>query len=109
MLDKCQLRDMSNVGSFVQMADRGLLDTTDAAVTVVTTAAGLQTAVKAGKPHIEIQAHLDLTTLDTVTCDNGACILGVGSNGYIPSTVKSIRVRTCRLSTVQRHSSAIRS
>lgn len=60
--------------------------------TVVKTAAALQAAVKAGDPHILIAAHLDLTGLDTVVCDSGACLLGVATNGYMPTTVQSIRV-----------------
>lgn len=63
-------------------------------VTVVKTVAALQSAVKAGEPYIGIQAHLDFTGADTVTCDSGECILGTGDNGYIPATVKSIRVHT---------------
>jgi hypothetical protein len=54
-------------------------------VTVVTTAQELQEAVVAGKPHIEIQDHLDLTSLEL---SNGPGLLG-----KIPSTTKSIRVR----------------
>lgn len=54
-------------------------------VTVVTTAAALQEAVECGMPHIEIQSHLDLTTLDLASTFR---LLGT-----IPPTVKSIRVR----------------
>ena len=54
-------------------------------VAVVETAEALQEAVAAGKPHIEIRAHLDLTVLDKI---NAFAILGP-----IPETVKSIRVR----------------
>lgn len=61
--------------------------------TVVTTALGLQQAVLNGDPFIEIQDHLDLTSLDTVTCDEENCLLGLPSSSFIPSTVRSIRVR----------------
>ena len=56
-------------------------------VAVVETAEALQEAVAAGKAHIEIRAHLDLTVLDL---PDGYYILG-----EIPRTVKSIRVRCC--------------
>lgn len=64
-------------------------------VTVVTTAAALQESVLAGKPHIEIQEHLDLTALElldfTLLRDleptSQSYLLGI-----VPSTVKSIRV-----------------
>ena len=54
-------------------------------VAVVETAEALQEAVAAGKAHIEIRAHLDLTVLDLI---DGSRILG-----NIYETVKSIRVR----------------
>ena len=66
-------------------------------MTVVETAQELQDAVADGLPHIEIRAHLDLTTLSTVTCDSGECLLGVGANGYIPASVKSIKVWCTKL------------
>ena len=53
-------------------------------VAVVETAEALQEAVVAGKAHIEIRAHLDLTVLDLIDGD----ILG-----DVPDTVRSIRVR----------------
>ena len=53
-------------------------------VAVVETAEALQEAVAAGKAHIEIRAHLDLTVLDLLD----SYILG-----GVPETVKSIRVR----------------
>lgn len=57
--------------------------------TVVKTAEELQAAVKRGDVHIEIQDHLDLTDLEMQDCEGKSCILGL-----VPSTVKSIRVRT---------------
>ena len=56
-------------------------------VAVVETAEALQEAVVAGKAHIEIRAHLDLTVLDLID-DFYSSILG-----DVPETVKSIRVR----------------
>lgn len=56
-------------------------------VTVVTTAAALQEVVAAGTPHIEIQAHIDLTTVEVVE-------LTFLLLGEIPDSVKSIRVRS---------------
>ena len=53
-------------------------------VAVVETAEALQEAVAAGKPHIEIRAHLDLTVLD---------LIGFQVFEVIPATVKSIMVR----------------
>ena len=44
--------------------------------------------VAAGKPHIEIRAHLDLTVLDLIPTATDFEILG-----FVPETVKSIRVR----------------
>lgn len=58
-------------------------------VTVVRTAEELQAAVGAGNPHIEVQEHLDLTTLG----EHPRFFLQ--RLGHIPSTVRSIRVR-CR-------------
>ena len=52
-------------------------------VAVVETAEALQEAVAAGKAHIEIRAHLDLTVLDR----------SLSIFGIVPETVKSIRVR----------------
>lgn len=54
-------------------------------VTVVKGAAALQEAVQRGDPHIEIQAHLDLTGLKPLT---KGLLLGI-----VPPTVRSIRVR----------------
>lgn len=54
-------------------------------VTVVKTAQALQDAVMNGAEHIEVQAHLDLTTLKFADC----CDL----LGKVNQTVKSIRVR----------------
>lgn len=59
------------------------------AVTVVVTPQELQRAVVAGAPHIEIQAHLDLTTLPLLL--NGR-LLGTDA-GVLPASVKSITVR----------------
>ena len=88
----CMLQTLYSPETFRRLQQ----DTTSTGdVTVVTTAEGLQEAVAEGLPHIEIQAHLDLTTLDTVTCDIGECLLGVGADGYIPSTVQSIKVCCC--------------
>ena len=53
-------------------------------VAVVETAEALQEAVVAGKAHIEIRAHLDLTVLD---------LLVLSTLGDVHETVKSIRVR----------------
>ena len=53
-------------------------------VAVVETAEALQEAVAAGKAHIEIRAHLDLTVLDMI---DGYIL------GDVPETVNSIRVR----------------
>lgn len=61
-------------------------------VVVVTTAEGLQEAVASGAEHIEIQRHLDLTTLPLVN----SMLLG-----EVPRTLKSIRVRCCVLSPSQ--------
>lgn len=55
------------------------------AVTVVTTAQQFKSAVVRGDEHIELQAHLDMSTVDPVDFR----ILGI-----LPETVKSIRVRT---------------
>ena len=55
-------------------------------VAVVETAKALQEAVAAGKAHIEIRAHLDLTVLD-LTSDFFNLL------GDVPETVRSIRVR----------------
>lgn len=55
---------------------------------VVNTAADLQAAVKAGKPHVEIQDHIDLTTLDILTSEDYLDTL----LGRPPPTMKSIRV-----------------
>ena len=54
-------------------------------VAVVEIAEALQEAVAAGKPHIEIRAHLDLTELDLLDV--------IDILGAIPETVKSIRER----------------
>ena len=54
---------------------------------MVESAEALQVAVVEGTPHIEIRAHLDLTTLELANQD---AILGP-----VPSTVESIRVRCC--------------
>ena len=51
---------------------------------VVETAKALQEALAAGKAHIEIRAHLDLTVLD---------LLVLSTLGDVHETVKSIRVR----------------
>jgi hypothetical protein len=66
----------------MQGSGRGLKQAAD--VTVVTTAAALQEAVVAGEPHIEVQAHLNLTSLPLI--QNRLL-------GTIPPTIKSIRVR----------------
>lgn len=71
----------------LEVVSRGLQQ--ELQVTVVTTAVALQKAVVAGMPHIEIQAHLDLTTLQKV--GNSTRLLG-----RIPPSVKSIRVRCCK-------------
>lgn len=55
-----------------------------AEVLIVTTAEGLQDAFKSSAAHIEIQAHLDLTTLPLVN----SMVLGEA-----PGTLKTIRVR----------------
>ena len=64
-------------------------------VAVVETAEALQEAVAAGKAHIEIRAHLDLTVLDLI--DDSIL-------GNVPETVKSIRVRCWFLPPHTRHS-----
>lgn len=69
-------------------ASRVLQQAASANVTVVTTAEKLMEAVDAGDPHIEIRAHLNLTTLDPIDTGDGEYLLGT-----IPSTVRSIRVR----------------
>lgn len=53
-------------------------------VTVVNTAEELHQAVTRGDTHVEIQDHLVLTSLQP---------LPAGLLGYLPATVKSIRVR----------------
>lgn len=58
-------------------------------VTVVQTADELQAAVVIGKAHIEIQAHLNLTSLK-VRGGSGAAQELLGT---VPATVQSIRVR----------------
>jgi hypothetical protein len=75
-----------------QSVTRGLQGAPE--VTVVTTAEQLKGAVVAGKPYIEIQAHLNLTSMEFV--DANALL------GSIPATVKSIRVRPvcCALSCI---------
>ena len=65
-------------------------------VAVVETAEALQEAVAAGKAHIEIRAHLDLTVLDLQYI--------YGMLGDVPETVKSIRVRCWFLPPRTRHS-----
>ena len=60
----------------------------DVEVVVVTTAEQLQAAVVSGQPHIEIQDHVDLTTLEFPGEQ-----LNDGLLGKVPPTVRSIRVR----------------
>lgn len=61
---------------------RRLLQQATKNVTVVVTAAELREAVATGAPHIEIHAHLDLTTLD-----------GGSDLNPVPPSVTTIRVR----------------
>lgn len=62
-------------------------------VTVVTTAQQLQEAIAAGKEHIEIRQHLDLTTLHIVESDGKTPIDEDDAIlGAVPPSVKSIRV-----------------
>lgn len=70
---------------------QGSSEDVTASVTVVVTAQELQRAVVAGTPHIEVQAHLDLTTLPLLP--NGR-LLGT-EEGVLPQDVKSITVRPC--------------
>lgn len=56
-------------------------------VTVVRTAAALETAIKAGATNIEIRQHMNLTTL--------------AETFLVPSTVRTIRVRARDLSTTE--------
>ena len=65
------------------------------AVEVVETAKALQEALAAGKAHVEIRAHLDLTVLD---------LMDYGILGAVPETVKSIRVRCWFFLPRSRHS-----
>jgi hypothetical protein len=61
-------------------------DTGDIRITFVGTSAELAAAVARGAHHIEVTAHLDLTSLSS----SGNTILGI-----LPTTVKSIRVCPC--------------
>lgn len=74
-LETCQARILQGMRALQQ----------EGVVTVVETAEALQEAVVAGKFHIEIRAHLDLTVLDLI---NGTSYI----LGEIPVTVRSIRV-----------------
>lgn len=62
----------------------------DSNVTVVTTAEELLEAVTRGDPHIELQAHLDLTSQDFIVEERSQFKFLMGS---IPASVESIRVR----------------
>lgn len=59
-------------------------------ITVVETALQFSAAVAAGAEHIEVQGHMDLTSLEP----SGDTVLGT-----LPSTVKSIRVCSASRST----------
>lgn len=79
----------SQISSDAALAGQGrVLQADEAAeVEIVTTAEALQAAVLAGKPHIQIEAHLDLTTLEMVDGD----LLGRNF-----TYTQSIRVSTAR-------------
>lgn len=53
----------------------------------VRTPAELKEAIEGGSPHIELRAHMDITTLT----------LPSGGFGTLPGTIQSIRVRTSAL------------
>lgn len=61
-------------------------------ISKVSSAQELLDAVDRGDPHIEIQSHLDLRTIEALKFRTGN-LLGV--LGILPSTVQSIRVRSC--------------
>lgn len=66
------------------------LQQSDTPPTVVATVRTLLTAIEAGTPHIEVQAHLDLTSvLQRLHLAEDRIF------GELPATVKSIRVRCC--------------
>lgn len=69
-----------------QRVGRGLQQAEE--VTVVKTAEEFQAAVVIGKEHIEIQAHLNLTSLKFVGEPSSRILLG-----EVPTSVQSIRVR----------------
>lgn len=60
--------------------------------TVVTTASQLSAEITKGTPHILIQQHLDLSALSDLEI-GGVSRNGSEAQGFLPTTVKSIRVR----------------
>lgn len=58
-------------------------------MTVVGSAEELQAAVVAGAPHIELQAHIDLTSTALLRIDSLPVDLHLGQ---VPTTVRSITV-----------------
>ncbi|NJR41962.1 MAG: hypothetical protein HC767_04190 [Akkermansiaceae bacterium] len=84
--------DMGMLSALVQAVGQA----EKAQVTVVKTASELLAAISGGSKHVEIQDHLDLTSLP---------LLNSMLLGKVPSSVKSIRVRrTSRLSWLLRRS-----
>lgn len=75
-------------------------------VTVVLDAEGLRGAVEHRAKHIELRAHVDLTTLDPLL--EGQGLSSSKLLGYLREEVQTIRVRSLRCITSLRHATPLK-